>query len=70
MLPEFTSQILDAERFDSEADAEEAAQVLRIRLSGLDPKAQAFILDDREIYVVYAGGGKNLIGPMYLKSFR
>ena len=64
MLPELTSDILEAKRFDSQWDAEEGAQVLRLRVLGLDPKAQTFILDDRQIYVVYAGGDK------WLKSFR
>ena len=66
MLPEFTSDILEAERFYSESAAEAAAHVLRIELLGLkvDPRAQVFLLDDREIHVVYAGSGK------YLKEFR
>ena len=64
MFPELTSDILDAKRFDSEVQATAAAQVLRIALLGLHPKVQTFLLDDREIYVVYAGDGK------YLKSFR
>ena len=60
MLPAFTSDILEARRFDSQAAAEDAAHVLRIEVLGSDPKAQVFRLGDQEIHVVYAGGGQYL----------
>ena len=64
MLPELTKGILDAKRFDSQSDAEAAARVLRVELLGTEPEAEAFVLDDRKIHVVYAGNGE------YLKAFR
>ena len=64
MFPELTKDILQAERFDSRSDAEEAAHAVGVQHLGLHPEAQAFLLDDREIFVVYVGGG------VYLKAFR
>ena len=63
MFPKLTKDIMDAKRFGSQHEAEDAAHVLRLELLGSEPEAHAFLLDHREIHVVYAGDGA------YLKDF-
>ena len=59
-----TKVIAEAERFDSEADARRAAQLVGVELPGRRPQVNSFVLDDEMIHIVYVGSGY----PEYLKG--